>query len=111
MQVSSTFTLEDRLILACARVDPDAERIAALVGQAPDWEVFLRKTERWGLVPLVDASMKQSGVPTAVAERLRHLRHRETIHGLARFELLRTMLTRFADAAIPVIVLKGSALA
>ena len=54
----------------------------------------------------------QSGhVPEPVAERLRHLYHRDTIHGVARRELLRTTLLRFAEASVPVIVLKGAALA
>ena len=72
----------------------------------------MRKTERWGVVPLVDTHLRQSDrVPQDVARHLRHVRQRETIHGLARFELLRMMLARFAGEGVPVIVLKGAALA
>src|SRR5262245_25746079 len=111
----SLLTLENRLLLACARTEPDAQHIQALVERGPDWQGILRKTERWGLVPLVHTNLRQavhSGhVPTPVAERLRRLSHRDTIHGVARRELLRTTLLRLAEASIPVIVLKGAALA
>ena len=113
--MSSPFTLENRLLLACARTEPDVQRIQALVARGPDWQAILRKTERWGLAPLVYTNLRQavhSGqVPTPVAERLRHLYHRDTIHGVARRELLRATLLRFAEANVPVIVLKGAALA
>ena len=113
--MSSPLTLENRLILACARTDPDGQRIQDLVERGPDWHAILRKIERWGLAPLVYTNLRQavhSGqVPKPVAERLRHLYHRDTIHGVARRELLRTTLLRFAEASVPVIVLKGAALA
>ncbi|MGE0702430.1 MAG: nucleotidyltransferase family protein [Vicinamibacterales bacterium] len=105
-------TLENRLILACARTDADVQRIAALVGEGPDWQAFLQKAERWGLAPLVHMNLRQSDhVPADAAQRLRHLSHHEKIHGLARRELLRMALTRFAEAQVPVIVLKGAVLA
>ena len=110
--MSSPLTLEDRLILACARTDANVQGVAELVELAPDWGAVVRKAERWGVVPLVDAHLRLSDrVPKDVAQRLRHLRQHETIHGLARFEMLRLVLTRFVDAAVPVIVLKGAALA
>jgi hypothetical protein len=50
---SRPLTLEDRLGLACARTDPDVERIRELAGRGPDWRGVVRKAERWRLVPLV----------------------------------------------------------
>ena len=91
--MASPLTLENRLILACARTEPDVQHIQALVARGPDWQAILRKTERWGLAPLVYTHLRQavhSGhVPKPVAERLRHLYHRDTIHDVARRELLR----------------------
>src|SRR5215472_5976141 len=85
-------TIEDDLILACARTDPDVQRIQDLLERDPDCQEVLSKAERWGLVPLVYASLRQvapSGrVPTAISERLRHLSHRETIYGAARWTVL-----------------------
>src|SRR5215470_2009713 len=111
----SPLPLENCLILACARTDPDVQRIADLVQRGPDWQAILQKVERWGLAPLVYTNLRQvvqSGhVPKPVAEHLRHLYHRDVIHGVARRELLRVALLRFSEARVPVIVLKGAALA
>ena len=107
--------LETALILACAHPAPDGQRLQALVAQGPAWPRLLRQVERWGLAPLVYTHLRQAAhsghVPTPVVERLRHLYHRDTIHGVARRELLRATLRRFAEAGVPVIVLKGAALA
>lgn len=115
IDMSSPLTLENRLILACARTDPDAEAIRDLVERGPDWQGILRKAGRWGLAPLVYASLRQvapfGGVPKPVTECLRHLYHRDTIHGVAKRELLRVTLLRFSEASVPVILLKGAALA
>ena len=65
-------TLEDSLILACARTDPDVHRIQELAERGPDWEAILRKVERWGLAPLAYTSLQlasRSGrVPGPVTE-------------------------------------------
>lgn len=113
--MASLLTLENRLLLACARTAPDVTHVRELVGRGPDWQDILRKTERSSLAPLVYANLRQavqSGhVPKLVGERLRDLYRRDTVHGIARRELLRATLLRFAEANIPVIVLKGAALA
>jgi Uncharacterised nucleotidyltransferase len=113
--MSSPLTLENRLILACARTDPDVQHIQELVERGPDWQGILRKAERWGLAPLVYANLRQAApsgqVPKPVTDRLRHLFHRDTIHGVAKRELLRATLLHFSEASVPVIVLKGAALA
>src|SRR5262249_54471520 len=107
--------LENSLILACARTDPDVQCIEDLVRGRVDWQAILEKVEKWGLTPLVYTNIRQvieSGhVPKPVAEHLRHLYHRDMIHGVARRELLRATLAQFSEAGVPVIVLKGSALA
>ena len=112
METPPLLTLDDRLILACVSPVPDAARIAALVGEAPDWPRLLKKAERWGLMPLVDRTLRQAdGVPADVSKRLRNHYHRDTVHGLGRRELLRALLTGLAAAGLPAIVLKGVALA
>jgi Uncharacterised nucleotidyltransferase len=115
IDMSSPLTLENRLLLACARTDPDLERVRALVERGPDWQGILRRAERWGLAPLVYGSLRQvapSGrVPKPVTERLRHLYHRDAIYGVAKRGLLRAALLRFSEASIPVVVLKDTALA
>ena len=113
--MSSPLTLETLLILACARRDLDAERIRDLVKRGPDWHVILRGVERWSLAPLVYTSLRQADatgqVPEPVAERLRHLYRRETIHWIDRRAVLRETLQQLSEASVPTIVLKGVALA
>lgn len=41
--MSAALTLENRLLLACARSDPDAGAVAALIRSGPDWQSVLRK--------------------------------------------------------------------
>lgn len=113
--MSSPLTLEDSLILACVRPEPDVQRIRELVERCPEWPVIVRKAERWRVVPSVYLQLRQcaqSGcVPGPVAEGLKPLYRRDTIRGVAKRELLRAALLRFAEASVPVIVLRGAALA
>ena len=113
--VSIPLSLENRLILACASTDPNLGYIQALVERGPDWQEIVRKTERLSLAPLVHASLRdavQSGsVPASVAERLKHVYRREAIRGMAVREALQEILLRLQAAGIPVVVLKGAALA
>jgi Uncharacterised nucleotidyltransferase len=113
--MSSPLTLENSLILACVRTEPDVQRIRELVERCPEWPVIVRKAERWRVVPSVYLQLRrgaQSGrVPGPVAEGLKHLYYRDTIRSVAKRELLRAALLQFAEASVPVIVLKGAALA
>ena len=113
--MSPQLTIENGLILACARTDPDVQRIRDLVERGPDWQTILRKAERWGLAALVYTNLRQAAqpgqVPKATTERLRNLYHRDTTYGIAQREVLRATLARFSEASVSVIVLKGAALA
>jgi hypothetical protein len=111
--MSPPLTIENGLILACARTDPDLQRIHDLIAGGPDWDEVVRKAERWRLAPLVYVNLRQtarSSVPKAITERLRHIYHLEATYGIARREVLRATLARFAEARVPVVVLKGAAL-
>jgi Protein of unknown function (DUF5672)/Uncharacterised nucleotidyltransferase len=114
-KMSSPPALETLLILACVRRDLDAERIQELVKRGPDWHVILRAVERWSLAPLMYTSLQQADltgqVPHPVAERLRHLYRRQTIHWIDQRAALQEMLRRFSEISVPAIVLKGTALA
>ena len=78
--MSSPLTLENSLILACVRAEPEFRYIQELTKRGPDWQEIARKTEQWGVGPLVYINLRQavpSGqVPGPVAERLKHLYHR-----------------------------------
>ncbi len=113
--MSSPLTLENSLILACVRTEPDVQRIRELVERCPEWSVIVQKADRWRVVPSVYLQLRRGAqpgrVPGPVAEGLKHLYYRDTIRGVAKRELLRAALLRFAEASVPVIVLKGAALA
>src|SRR5262245_56121906 len=113
--MSPRLTLETSLILACMRRAPDAGHIQDLVKRGPDWHLILRAAERWRLAPLVYTSLQQidptGHVPDPVADRLRHLYHRETVHWIDRREVLREALGWLSEANVPVIVMKGAVLA
>jgi hypothetical protein len=115
IRMSSPLTLENSLILACLGTEPDVQRIRELVERCPDWPAIVRKAERWAVVPSVYLQLKpdaESGrLPGSAADSLKHLYYRDTIRGVAKRELLRAALLRFAEANVPVIVLKGAALA
>ena len=55
--MAAPLTLDNRLLLACARTEPDVQHIQALVERDPDWQAILRKTERWGLVPALQRTI------------------------------------------------------
>src|SRR5262245_51758202 len=113
--MSSPLTLENSLILACVRPEPDVQHIRELVERRPEWQEIVRKSERWRVVPSVHLQLKQADrserIPASVAQRLKHLYYRDTIRSVAKREQLRAALLRFAESNVPVIVLKGTALA
>jgi hypothetical protein len=51
--MSSPLTLENSLILAYVRTEPDVQRIRGLVEHCPERPVIVRKAERWRVVPSV----------------------------------------------------------
>src|SRR5215468_2491927 len=108
--MSPALTIEDSLILACARTDPDVQRIRDLLARRPDWQAVLRKVECWRVGPLVHASVRQATetaeVSAAIIERLRHLSQRDTAHEVAQREMLRPILRRLAEARVSIIVLQ-----
>jgi Uncharacterised nucleotidyltransferase len=113
--MSSPLTLENSLILACVRTEPDVQRIRELVERCPEWPLIVRKAERWRVVPSLYLQLRQGAqsgrVPGPVTEGLKQLYYRDTIRSVAKRELLRAALLRFAEASVPVIVLRGAALA
>jgi hypothetical protein len=44
-RMSSPLTLENSLILACVRTEPDVQRIRELVERCPEWPVIVRKAD------------------------------------------------------------------
>jgi hypothetical protein len=102
--MSSPLTLENSLILACVRTEPDVQRIRELVERCPEWPVIVRKAERWRVVTSVYLQLRrgaQSGrVPGPVTQWLKHLSYRDAIRGVATRELLRAALYELPDGEV-----------
>lgn len=104
-------------LVLLARADLTAEeqgRARGLLGQPLAWRDILRSADEHGVFPAVVRNLRRLGWPHVpegirkeleVAERLNAVRNRLLARGLA------TILGRFAEARIPVIPLKGVALA
>ena len=108
--MSQPLTIEDRLILACARTEPDLTDIRELATQNPNWAVFLWKVERWGLATAVYGTVKKAAeLPSAIAARLRALHHRDAISRLAHRARLRAILVRLSESGVPAIVPRPAA--
>ena len=112
--MTAPFTLENRLILACTRTEPNLQQIEKLIDGGPDWQAILRVTDQWGVATLVYTNLRliaeTSKTPAVVLEQLRHLYRRDTIHNIGQRNLLGICLWRFVDEGVPTIVLPRAAL-
>ena len=86
-----------------------------LIGRGPDWEGILRKAERWsaGAARLHRLAAGCRGRPGARGD---HAAPETPLpprrdYGVVRREALRAILLRLSEASVPVVVLKGAALA
>ena len=73
--MTAPFTLENRLILACTRIEPNLQQIENLIDGGPDWQAIVRVTDQWGVATLVYTNLRliaeTSTLPSAVLEQLR----------------------------------------
>lgn len=107
--------VEGRLLLACARARlsaEDAVRIQALVAAPPDWELLLALARRHRVVALLYQALRAvPGIPAAVLAQLRAEAQRHAGHSLRQVGELAQLAQAFAAEGVPLIVLKGPALA
>lgn len=105
---------EFNLLLACARTNPDASRIQALIHSGIDWRAFTRLATFHSLRPLVYRSLQSAcwnDLPAPVQSDWLETVRSLTIKTLfITGELLR-VTAEFHSADIPVAVLKGSVIA
>src|SRR5690242_1477056 len=98
-------TVEDRLLLACARIEPDLTTLRDLAAQHPDWATFVRKVERCGLATAVYSTARRSAdLPREIAQRLRTIHHRDAIYAVARRERLKAIVARLSAANVAAMV-------
>jgi len=108
---------ETALVTALCRTPLSAaadERIRTLLGGPVDWKVMETLASRWQIEPLVFRNLVlhyRQAMPEPVANAF-VLRARETrAHALTRTLVLLDLVQRIESAGIPVLVLKGPAVA
>ena len=104
---------EHRLLLACLRRPPGD--IHALFGPGLDWNRLYGAAVRHGVAPLVYAAFKTgiggATVPPAVLGRLAHEYYQQAAFNGHLFAELRKIAEACGRAGIPVLALKGTAIA
>jgi hypothetical protein len=111
---------ERRLLLACVRRGADPAEIHSLLRSSLDWERVLSDATHHGIAPRVYSTLKtvtdetvtdHATVPPAVMERLAGVYYRQAALNGQFYAELRKILVACARAGIPVLVLKGAAIA
>ena len=107
---------ESRLLLAGARTAAEPQSIQALLQHPLHWPEILERAERYEIAPLFYANLKKANadtaqIPPAVLERLKRLYYGQAACNMQLYRKLQEVLVAFAEEKIPVIVLKGGALA
>src|SRR6266545_4211415 len=108
---------ETELVISLSRTPLRTEarsRVAKLLGAGIDWDVVLRLAEQWRVEPTVFGNLGSefpSAMPASVHAEVATLEKQARGYALSRTLILLDLLQSFAEAGIPVIVLKGPAIA
>ncbi|MBT5873732.1 MAG: nucleotidyltransferase family protein [Candidatus Latescibacteria bacterium] len=107
--------LEFRLLLCCLRTPPNStEDFEQLTSHHLDWDRFLSWCDRHRVVPQVYGNLSgawKKALPKMVLRDLRNQFLENTKHAMLRSAALVNLLKRFAERDLPVLSLKGTALA
>jgi hypothetical protein len=103
------------VLLACVRRGADPAQIQRLLRFDLDWERIVGDATRLGVAPLVYSTLKAvadcATVPPVVMERLGHLYYQQGGLNAQFYAELREILVACGKAGIPILVLKGAAVA
>jgi hypothetical protein len=103
------------LLLVHGRAHPDRDaRFRALLRTSPDWTALLREADVHGVLPLVAHHLQRLAppeIPPAVPAEFQRLASHYRRSSLLQASELRRVLRHLMGAGIPVIPLKGTALA
>ena len=107
----------DKLLLSCVRAryhDDELEEAGRLVRDgAIDWDQFLRQARLHNIAPLVYDTLRDEStiLPPWVSDALRASYYWTARHNALLYEELAALVRAFDEAEIPLILLKGAALA
>jgi len=114
----ATYPPEEALLLACARLHMDeaaVERARAQIARGPDWTRFWDLACRHSVTPLLHRSLPPVAagcpVPAGVLAQAEHAYSLNALRNALRYDALGALLQALRAANVPVIVLKGAALA
>lgn len=90
-----------------------ASQLAAELSDCDDWAVLLQECELAGITPLLRQHIDQHEwvIPADIKLGLKALVMRHRAAAAARYEVMQAVLPAFAEAEIPLVALKGVALA
>jgi len=109
--------VKDKLLLACVkgRWHPTALEEARLIVREHevDWDDFCAQVSKHGVAPLVYHTLRDDGtiLPPWVKEKLQAKYYRSAVDNTLLYQELGEILHAFNEARVPVILLKGAALA
>ena len=108
-------SLETRLLLVCVRTTTAPQLIQRLVRRNLDWHDVIIRAEHYGITPLLHFYLSKladkTSIPLYVMEQVQSLTRWHLFRNMNFYRELREILSVFAEREIPVIVLKGAALA
>jgi len=111
------YSAENRLLLACVGpgVKGNYSRLRALLNEPLDWDYTIRTAQENGIAPLLRHLLMKGKasdrVPVRAWKELQRIYHFTGFCNALLYRDLEHLLRAFAEAGIPVIVLKGAALA
>ncbi|RMF94397.1 MAG: lasso peptide biosynthesis B2 protein [Nitrospinota bacterium] len=113
-QVSS-LSPEQRYLFTCARPATDPQEMQVLLRSDLNWQEITEMAVHYSLVPLLYTSLqrldKKARLPAGTMMQLKTLYHQHAVQNLHMRKRLQEILSAFAKAGVPVVVLKGAALA
>ncbi len=111
-------SIEDRLLLSCARTQMDeriVEKARELLSGALNWNYLLKNSSNHGITPLVFYNLriidKFGIVPKEVYRKFERAYYANLHHNMKIYDELSRILRELQDANIKVILLKGAAIA
>ncbi len=109
---------EEQLLLCCTRTKLSKDKgdeIRKLMNNGLDWDYVLQMGKAHGLAPLLYYHLYridyEHRIPQSIMERLRNIYYGNLVHNISLDSELNKILNTFEKEEIPVVVLRGLALA
>lgn len=109
----SDITPEDYLLLNCAHINADTDKIKDSITPGLDWAYIVETAKDHRIAPLVYNNLKNisDNVPSDVIKSHKESYKTTLARNILALQELKTILKTFSESNIRVIVLKGAALA